>query len=323
MKQRLLGKTDLKVSEIGHGLWGMGGWSGSNDDESIVSLETSLSLGCNFFDTAWAYGSGASDKLLGKLIKNNPDKKIISAGKIPPKNFVWPANPNDSISSVFPKDHIIEYTEKSLENLGISTIDIMQFHVWDDAWADNEDWKNAIAELKRQKLINHFGISLNRWEPWNGIKAIKTGMIDTVQVIYNIFDQSPEDELFPVCKEYNVGIIARVPLDEGGLSGNLSKDTKFSPEDWRSKYFGSENLPETVDRAERLKSLLPQGMSLAEMALKFILSNSQVSTTIVGMRKLTHVKENLSVSSSYPLSASLVSKLKQHRWDRKVTPWAN
>lgn len=323
MIYRTLGRTNLEVSEIGYGLWGMGGWSGSNDDESMESLRRSVDLGCNFFDTAWAYGSGHSDQILGRLIKEYPQKHLVVAGKIPPKNFVWPGRPTDKIGDVFPKDHITDYTERILRNLDVDTIDILQFHVWDDSWASDSEWQKAIADLKSQGMIRYFGLSLNRWEPENGLAALQTGLVDTVQVIYNIFDQAPEDKLFPLCKKLNVGVIARVPLDEGGLTGTLSKSTKFPDEDWRAKYFGPENLGPTVDRADALKKILPNGMKLPEMALRFVLSNNVVGTTIVGMRKLKYVNANISTSDGQDLPDELISVLRQHRWDRQVTPWAN
>jgi aryl-alcohol dehydrogenase-like predicted oxidoreductase len=317
------GKSDLKVSEIGHGLWGVADWIGSQDKHSLEAMQLSLDLGCNFYDTAAAYGDGYSEKLLGKLIKNNPGQEIIVATKIPPKNDKWPADPKDRLGDVFPKQHIIEYTKRSLDYLGIERIDIQQLHVWDDGWADSPVWREAAQQLKDEGLIRLFGLSLNRWEPWNGLKAIHTGAADSIQVIYNIFDQAPEDELFPLCQEMGVGVIARVPLDEGGLSGKLTKDTKFPPEDWRARYFGSENLRETVDRAEALKNLLPEGMTLPELAMRFSISHPAVSTSIPGMRKPENVRQNIAVSDGKPLTPELIETLRAHRWDRKVAPWSD
>jgi len=311
------------VSEIGHGLWGMSGWSGSDDKESLDTLQKSLDLGCNFFDSAWAYGNGHSDKLLGKLIRDNPTAKVISASKIPPKNNKWPATSNDKLGDVFPRQHIIDYTEKILEGIGIAPLDVLQFHVWDDTWSAEDEWKETIADLKAKKLIRYFGLSINRWEPWNGINAIQTGLVDAVQVIYNIFDQAPEDQLFPLCEKMGVGVIARVPLDEGGLSGKLTDETRFPESDWRAGYFGPENLHPTVVRANALKEYLPEKMSMPEMALRFILSNPTVSTTIVGMRTLKHLEEDISVSDGKGLPDELITQLRPHRWDRKIAPWSD
>jgi aryl-alcohol dehydrogenase-like predicted oxidoreductase len=323
VKYRKFGKTDLVVSEVGHGLWGMGGWSGSDDKESLDTLQRSLDLGCNFFDSAWAYGDGHSDHLLGKLIKHNSTTKVISASKIPPKNLKWPASSSDKLRDVFPRQHVMDYTEKILQGIGINCLDVLQFHVWDDSWSDEDEWKLTVTDLKSKKLIRYFGLSINRWEPWNGMKAIQTGLVDAVQVIYNIFDQAPEDQLFPLCEKMNVGVIARVPLDEGGLTGKLTDETCFPEDDWRARYFGPENLHPTVVRANALIKILPENMSLPEMALRFTLTNKIVSTTIVGMRTLNHLHEDLSLSDGIRLPEELITGLRAHRWDRKIAPWSD
>jgi aryl-alcohol dehydrogenase-like predicted oxidoreductase len=323
MEYRTFGRHGFKVSEVGHGLWGMGGWSGSEDKQSMQALQRSLDLGCNFYDTALAYGEGHSEKLLGQLIRNNPGKEIIVATKVPPKNRVWPGTSADKLEDIFPASYIIDSTKRSLKNLGIDRIDLQQLHVWDDSWTENAEWQEAAQKLKDEGLIRLFGLSLNRWEPWNGLKAIRTGAVDAVQVIYNIFDQAPEDELFPLCIEMGVGVLARVPLDEGGLSGKLTKETKFPKDDWRSGYFGPENLPPTVDRAEKLKELLSDGMTLPEMAMRFSFLHPAVSTSIPGMRKLEHVEQNIAMSDGKGLPYELVKALAAHRWDRKVAPWSD
>jgi aryl-alcohol dehydrogenase-like predicted oxidoreductase len=323
VQYRDFGNKGFKVSEIGHGLWGIADWTDSQDLESMQALQLSLELGCNFYDTAAAYGDGHSERLLGWLIRNNPGKEIIVATKVPPKNRLWPADPRARFEDVFPAKHIIEYTKRSLVNLGVERIDIQQLHVWDDGWAENPDWRETAQRLKEEGLIRLFGLSLNRWEPWNGLKAIRTGAVDSIQVIYNIFDQAPEDQLFPLCQELGVGVLARVPLDEGGLSGKLRKDTKFPEDDWRAHYFGPENLGPTVERAEAIKALLPEGMTLAELAMRFSISYPAVSTSIPGMRKLQHVRENIAISDGQKLPPELIAKLRGHRWDRKVAPWSD
>lgn len=323
MKYRRLGRTKLSVSDIGHGLWGMSGWSGSDNQGSAQALQTAVDLGCNFFDTAWAYGLGNSDHLLGELLRRNPQKRLYAASKIPPMNLKWPATSAYHYEEVFPQEHVLQHAQLIRTALGVDTIDLLQFHVWDDSWAEKKEWRQTIERLKREKLIQYFGLSLNRWEPSNGIKAIRTGLVDTVQVIYNIFDQSPEDELFPVCNEMDIGIIARVPLDEGSLGGKLTAETRFPEGDWRRRYFGPENLPATLKRVDALKAILPNGMTLPEMALRFILSNPQVSTTIAGMRNMEHVRSNLALSDSAELKPELLQTLRQHRWDRDVASWAS
>jgi aryl-alcohol dehydrogenase-like predicted oxidoreductase len=323
MNYRIFGRTGWKVSEIGYGMWGMAGWSGSNEKEIENSLDLAVELGGNFFDTAWGYGEGKSEQILGRLMKRNSAKKLYAATKIPPKNLQWPAKDHHSLNDCYPSDHIISYTEKSLKNLGVDTIDLMQFHVWNDAWSDDDRWKRAIEKLTKEGKVAAWGISVNRWEPENCLKALKTGLIDSVQVIYNIFDQAPEDKLFPLCKELNLAVIARVPFDEGTLTGTLTKDTKFPEGDWRNLYFVQENLIPSVERAERLKEILPSGMTLPDMALRFILENKNVSTTIPGMRKLNHVKSNMGISDEKSLAADLLKQLRNHRWDRVPTLWSH
>lgn len=303
-------------------MWGMAGWKGSDIEESMKSLQLAVDLGCTFFDTAWGYGAGKSESMLGDLLRANPDKKLYTATKIPPKNFKWPSRREYALDNCFPPEHIEEYVQKSLNNAGIESYDLMQFHTWEDSWLEDDRWVYKMEDLKSQGLIHAIGISQNRWEPWNGIKAIESGIIDVTQVIYNIFDQNPKDELFPACEKYNVGVIARVPFDEGTLTGTLTKETTWPKGDWRNTYFVPENLNSSVDHADALKPLVPEGMTMPEMALRFILDDSRVSTIIPGMRKPHHVKANIATSDQGPLGDDLISELAKHRWDREPTDWS-
>ena len=322
MQYRKFGRTGWQVSDIGYGMWGMGSWSGSDDQESLRALQRAVDLGCNFFDTAFAYGNGRSENLLGQIVRANPSKKLYTATKIPPKNMQWPALPENTLDECYPADHIEEFLHKSLENAGLESFDLLQLHTWNDDWAGDTSWSDKFDDLKRQGLINACGISINRWEPWNGIKAVRSGKIDSVQVIYNIFDQNPEDELFPACREMDVAVIARVPFDEGTLTGALTKNTTFPDDDWRHVYFKPENLIPSVERADALKHLVPAGSTLPEMALRFILSEPTVSTIIPGMRSLTHVGSNIAASDAGSLSGDLLDVLHGHRWVRKPAPWS-
>ncbi len=323
MKYRKLGRTGFEVSEMAHGLWGMSGWSGSSDQESLTALQLAVDLGCNFFDTAWAYGEGNSDGLLGEIMARNAAKRLYAASKIPPANDRWPALPEYKYRDVFSAAHVFKYADLIRKKLRADTIDVLQFHVWDDSWTDEPEFRSTVEKLKRDGWIRYFGLSLNRWQPENGIKALRTGLVDVVQVIYNIFDQSPEDELFPVCRELNIGIIARVPLDEGSLGGKMSLKTRFPKNDWRSQYFGPENLAKTIRRVEKLKKIVPEGITLPEMAFRFILSHPAVSTTIPGMRRPEHVRSNIAASDAGPLDKSLLAELKKHRWDRTPQRWSD
>jgi aryl-alcohol dehydrogenase-like predicted oxidoreductase len=303
-------------------MWGMGGWTGSDDEESMRALQHAVDLGVNFFDTAWGYGAGHSEGLLGRLVRANPGKKLYTATKIPPKNFKWPSQRGYTLDDCFPPDHIEQYVHSSLTNAGLDSFDLMQFHVWEDSWLDDDRWATKVDELRRQGLFEAIGISINRWEPWNGIKTVRSGLIDSVQVIYNIFDQNPEDELFPACQEMGVAVIARVPFDEGTLTGTLTKDTTWPEGDWRNGYFVRDNLIASVDRAEALKAVLPAGMTLPDMALRFIVSNSAVSTTIPGMRKVHHVEANVAAANAGPLPPEQIARLRPHRWVRQPTYWS-
>ena len=322
MEYRTFGRTGWKVSEIGYGMWGLASWTGSEQKEVDASLDLAVQQGCNFFDTAWAYSEGLSEKIANSMINRHAGKRLFIATKIPPKNFTWPSKRSFTLEECFPPEHIVKYTEMSLKNLGVDTIDLQQFHVWEDSWAEDERWQEALSRLKEQGKIRAAGVSVNRWEPNNCLQTLKTGHIDAVQVIYNIFDQAPEDELFPLCDELDIAVIARVPFDEGTLTGTLTKDSSWPEDDWRSSYFVPENLQSSVDHADKLKPLVPKGMTMAEMALRFILCNNSVGTIIPGMRTTKHVKSNTNTSDGRGLEKDLLMELKKHRWDREPTWWS-
>ena len=318
MRHRTLGPLG-PVSEMGYGMWGMGGWTGSDDDESARALDRAFALGCTFFDTAWVYGLGKSERLLGEALRRNrgnPGHRAIVATKIPPKNMKWPAREDVDVADAYPAEHIRRYTEKSLENLGVDQIDLQQFHVWSDHWASDSGWQRAVEDLKASGAVRAFGISVNRWEPDNVLRALETGLIDSVQVVYNIFDQSPEDALFPYCQRHGIGIIARVPFDEGSLTGTLTASSSWPQGDWRNNYFSPENLAATLPRIERLGPLVPAGMDLPELALRFVLGHPAVTTVIPGMRRVAHVERNLAASDGERLPLRLGEALRAHRWDR-------
>jgi aryl-alcohol dehydrogenase-like predicted oxidoreductase len=318
MKYRNLGKTGILVSEIGFGAWGIGGemWRGGDDAESMRALHKAVELGVNFFDTALAYGKGHSEELIGKLLKEH-NGQLYVASKIPPKNFQWPAPKGLKLQEVFPKQYVIDCTNQSLKNLNIDCLDLQQLHVWDDAWAaDSEIWE-TVELLKSQGKIRNFGISINDNQPDNALEAAKTGNIDSFQVIYNIFEQTPEDELFPYCLKENIGIIVRVPFDEGGLTGAITPDIVFPEKDWRNKYFGGDRKKRVQERVELLKAHLgDEAKTLPELALRFCLSHHAVSTVIPGMRSTRHAEANAAASDGKPLSLSLRNELRHHRWVR-------
>jgi aryl-alcohol dehydrogenase-like predicted oxidoreductase len=308
----------------------MGSWSNSDDNESLGSLQAAVDLNCNFFDTAYAYGGGRSENLLGQIVKSNSSKRLYTATKVPPKNLQWPAAPDSTLMESYPPDHVEEFVHRSLENAGLQQFDLVQLHTWSDDWLRDDRWFYKLDDLRSQKLINATGLSINRWEPWNGIRAVRSGQIDSVQVIYNIFDQNPEDDLFPACREMKVAVIARVPFDEGTLTGALTKESRWPEGDWRNHYFAPENLIPSVDRAEAIKKTLAKWnrerstkITMPELALRFILSNPDVTTIIPGMRKLSHVQSNIDASDEGPLPKELIEKLREFRWVRKPAPWSD
>jgi aryl-alcohol dehydrogenase-like predicted oxidoreductase len=317
MKYRTLGRTGIEVSEIGYGAWGIGGiqWTGGDDQEAKSALNLAIDQGLNFIDTALAYGDGHSERLVGEVARSRQER-IFIATKVPPKNREWPAR-DVPLKQVFPRDYIIECTEQSLRNLGVETIDLQQLHVWHDNWTDESEWIDALLRLREQGKVRYFGLSLNDYQPSNAIKALRQGHIDAVQVIYNLFEQAPEDKLYPVCQELNVGVIARVPFDEGGLTGAIRPDTVFPDTDFRSWFFRGDRKQKVFDRVEKLKGLLgDEAPTLPELALRYTLSHDAVSTVIPGMRSTRHVTSNISCSDGRRLSTELLAKLKTFAWDR-------
>jgi aryl-alcohol dehydrogenase-like predicted oxidoreductase len=317
MRYRKLGKANIEVSEIGYGAWGIGGkqWLGGEDDEALKALHLAIEHGVNLIDTALAYGDGHSEKLVGEAVRES-GRKVYVATKVPPKNRVWPAGASTPIEDVFPYEYIIECAEESLRNLGMERIDLLQLHVWNDAWVERDEWKRAFEELKRSGKVAAVGVSATEHDPDSALKVMETGLIEAVQVIYNIFDQTPEAKMFPLAEKLNIGILARVPLDEGALSGRFSEDTTFPPGDFREWYFRGDRKKQVVKRVDALKRDLKDGASLAAVALRFCLSNPAVSSVIPGMRTQRHVESNVALSDAGVLAADTLAVLKRHAWNR-------
>ncbi len=318
MEYRRLGRTELRVSEIGFGTWGIGGgmWRGAKDQESLRALHEAADLGVNFFDTALVYGNGHSEKLVGRFLRKRRER-IYVATKVPPKNGLWPARPGIPLEEVFPEDHVLRSAERSLRNLGLETIDLLQFHVWNDEWLDGGDWYAPIERLKREGKIRFFGVSINDHQPENALQLIRTGLVDTVQVIFNIFDQSPAERLFPLCLERDIGVIVRVPFDEGALTGKVTAGTVFPEGDFRKVYFRGDRKQQVEVRVEKLRAFLGSlAQTLPELALRFCLSWDAVSTVIPGMRKVAHVRANCAVSDGRRLAPEVLQELSAHAWNK-------
>ncbi len=318
MHHRRLGRTGLEISEVGYGAWGIGQsqWIGAKDDESLRALNRAIELGLNFIDTALAYGRGHSEQLVGQVVRDSPET-IYVATKVPPKNLVWPARAGTPVDEAFPGDHVRRCAERSLSNLGTDTIDVLQLHVWDDGWADQGDWLETLHALRDEGKIRFFGISINDHEPANGLRLVRGGVIDTVQVIYNAFDQSPEDELLPACLEHDVGVIARVPFDEGGLTGSITPETTFPEDDFRATYFAGDRKREVQERVRAMAADVGVPESeIAEVALRYVLSSPAVSTVIPGMRSVRNVERNMASADGEGLGAVQVEQVRRHRWVR-------
>ena len=318
MKYRTLGRTGIEVSEIGYGAWGIGGiqWTGGDDEEAKRSLNLAIENGLNFIDTALAYGEGHSERLVGEVVRSRSEQ-IRIATKVPPRNRQWPAR-DVPLHDVFTYDYIIECTEQSLSNLGVETIDLQQLHVWHDNWTEETEWLVALEKLREQGKVQYFGISINDYQPWNALNVLRQGNFDTIQVIYNIFEQAPENELYPLCQELDIGVIARVPFDEGGLTGAVKPDTIFPENDFRAGFFQGDRRERVFNRVERLKLLLgSESENLAELALRYTLSHDAVSTVIPGMRNTSHVRSNISYSDGRRLTAGMLWRLKQFAWNRE------
>lgn len=315
--QRPLGNTGLTVSEVGYGAWGIGAdaWKGAQDDESLQALRRYVELGGNFIDTAMGYGDGHSEELVGQVLRDHPGTLV--ATKISPKNGKWPAQPGSRAEETFPADWVVQCTEASLRRLGVDSIDVQQLHVWQDDWVDQGDWQEAVQQLKRDGKIKHFGVSINDHQPENAIRAIEAGLIETVQVIYNVFDQSPQDRLLDACRMHGIGVIVRVALDEGALTGHITPETTFPQGDWRNHYFGGNRKQELQDHLRAIEQDLGIGTDqLPETALRFVLSHVAVSTVIVGMRSVRNVERNAALGDGRGLPEDQVRRLYAHRWDR-------
>jgi len=318
MNYRKLGNTGLEVSEIGYGAWGIGQsmWIGADDDESLRALDRAIDLGLTFIDTALAYGDGHSEQLVGRAVRNR-GVPVHVATKIPPKNLQWPAAAGTHPDDAFPGDYVRAQTERSLRNLGLDAIDVQQFHVWHDDWLEQGDWLATVEALKQEGKIRSFGVSINDHEPETALALVRSGHVDTVQVIYNVFDQSPEDELFAATREHGVGVLARVPFDEGGLTGAIGPESTFPEGDFRHSYFAGDRKREVAERVQAIVDDLGiDPDAIAETALRFILSDDAVSTVIPGMRSIRNVERNCAAGDGRGLPADQVAALRAHRWVR-------
>jgi aryl-alcohol dehydrogenase-like predicted oxidoreductase len=321
MRYRALGRSGLSVSEIGYGAWGIGGsmWIGAEEDESIRALHRAIDLGVNFIDTARGYGE--SERIVGRVKREHHGDDLYIATKVPPKNGVWPAPDGVDPADAFPGEHIRASLATSLRASGLDHFDVLQFHVWSDEWVGRGDWLETIQDLKKEGKIRLFGVSVNDYQPHNVLGLVRSGQVDTVQCIYNVFHQGPEEELLPACAEHGVGVIVRVPLDEGGLTGRITPETTFPDGDFRNRYFAGDRKAQVAQHIDALTADL--GISndeVASVALRYILGGPAVSTVIPGMRTVRNVERNVAVSDLPPLTGTERATLAKHRWERSFYP---
>jgi len=318
MRYRTFGRTGWQVSEIGFGAWGIGGrqWLGAKDGESVRALHRAIELGLNFIDTALAYGDGHSERLVGRVAKDCGARLCI-ATKVPPKNYLWPARPGIAIGEVYPYDYIVRSTEQSLRNLATDSVDLQQLHVWNPEWLQDAGWRRAFEDLKRSGKVRAVGVSINDHQPDSALPLVQTGLVDSVQVIHNIFDQTPEERLLPLCQSLGVGVLSRVPLDEGGLTGNIDAGTRFPEGDFRERYFRDDRKHQVADRVAAIRADLPEITgTMAEIALRFCLSHQAVSSVIPGMRRVESAESSCAASEAGALPEDAVAKLRAHAWHR-------
>ena len=327
MQTRPLGPTGYAISELGFGGWGLGGsqWRGVDDTQGREALREALAQGVTFFDTALAYGDGHSERLIGEVLRDPIRAGLATiATKVPPLNEQWPGAAATPLAEVFPARHLAQSTERSVKNLRIDALPLQQLHVWNDAWLDDPEWaasREQMLRLKKEGKVLHWGISINDHAPETALRVLQDPLFETAQVIYNIYDRSPERALFQLARTKPLGVIARVPFDEGALTGQIRSDTVFPAGDWRAEYFAGDRRAEAERRGKALAQLLNDDVrTLPELALRFCLSAPAVSTVIAGTRRAGHVHQNVAAVERGPLAPSMLSQLAAHAWEKNWYP---
>jgi len=319
LKYRTFGRTGWKVSDIGFGAWAIGGsWGPQSESDSVAALNRALDLGCNFIDTAQGYGDGKSERTIAQVLKGRKGEHVYVATKIPVKSpGAWPPSPYDKADERYPESYLRERLERSLRDLQTDCIDIVQLHTWTRTWNRDPRPLETLRKFQKEGKLRAIGISTPEHDQNSLIELMRGGLRDCVQVIYNISEQEPQAEFFPAAKENNVGVIVRVAFDESSLTGKLTPATKFPEGDFRNNYFAGDRLARTVARVEKVRQAIGSAeKDLATAALKFALQPDAVSTVIPGIRNVHQADANCGVSDQPPMSAELVNKLREHRWNR-------
>ncbi len=317
MKKRKFGNSGLEVSEIGFGAWAIGGsWGEQSDKDSLEGLKTALDNGVNFIDTAAGYGNGKSEQIIGEFLKSRSETVYVCT-KTPPAPGKWPPSPYCKIEERYSEKYLRENVEERLKNLEVESLDVLLLHTWTRAWNDNPVALKILQKMKSEGVVKQIGISTPEHDQNCVVQLMRDGMVDVLQVIYNIFEQEPAAQLFPVAKETGTGIIVRVAFDEGVLTGKYTGNESFGPDDFRSNYFAGDRLERGVRRTEQIKKEFKEGgYSMPELALKFALSHEAVSTVIPGIRNKQQAIQNTSVSNLPELSEDMLIRLREHSWNR-------
>ena len=317
MKYRILGRTGIKVSEIGFGAWAIGShWGTQHLTDSVEAIEKSIELGVNFIDTAQGYGNGKSEQIIAEVLKEHSEEVIV-ATKIPPADGPWPPSPYCDVEERYSEKYIRDSVDTCRKNLDTDCIDILQLHTWTRAWNRNPKPLDILHQMKSEGIIKHVGISTPEHDQNSLIYLMQQGYLDTIQLIFNIFEQEPAAELLPVALDCNVGVIVRVAFDEGILTGKYEREHLFPKDDFRSKYFEGDRLPRAASRVDSIKKDIEgSGFTMPQAALKFVLSHPAVSTIITGIRNEDQASMNIEVSEMADMSEELLEKLRKHTWLR-------
>ena len=320
MRYRKFGKTGWDVSEIGFGAWQIGAsWAGQTESDSLAALNTALDNGCNFIDTAQGYGDGKSEQIIARVLsdRKSSSSHIYVATKIPPSPGAWPPSPYDRIEERYPEKYLRERLERSLKDLRIDCIDLLQLHTWTRAWNRNPVALETLRKFKQAGKIRAIGISTPEHDQDSLVDLMRNDWLDSVQVIYNIFQQQPQAEFLPTAREKGVAVIVRCALDESGLGGRLTSNTKFGEGDVRNGYFAGDRLARTVHRVQKIKETIGDAEpTVASAAIKFAMKPAAVSTVIVGTRNADQALINCGLSDQAPLTDDLEHKLRDHQWLR-------
>lgn len=320
MKHRPFGRLGWQVSEIGFGAWALGGgaWGAQSDDDSLAALHRALDLGVNLIDTAAGYGAGRSEQVIARALAGRATREqVYLVTKTPPVAGNWPPQPHERIEDRYPEAYLRANLEERLRFLRTDRIDVLLLHVWSRAWNREPSALEVLEKFKREGKIRAYGISTPDHDQDQLNTLLAAGRLDVVQLVYNLFEQQPAAEALPLAQASGTAVMGRLALDEGGLTGKLTRETRFPEGDFRNGYFGGDRLARTVERVDKVREdFAGTGYTVAQGALKFALSHPAMSTIIPGMRNAAQAEANVAVSDLPDMPAALLEKLRRHIWLR-------